>query len=746
MAVTEPSEDAVFDVLDISDLRFPGGTSHSIAEEVTAQFRAGLRTGLVHLAGPLVTKVLPVNRVLRRLVERCEAELLIAPDHVRADITVFRHPAVIQHAAEQLPVIDTGEVVVVVNAGAHDSQGKRHYDPRVVNEIVQERFGRLPLWAPIGPQVRQEIAAVVPERLITREDWVNIIDVDAWRVPRAGWQGELPVVGRHSRPSPQKWPADTDTLLKVYPVDGRWDVRVLGGAQPVEHLLGRTPEHWDVLPFGAVSPQEFLASLDFFIYCHHENWVEAFGRTILEAMASGVLAVLPPHFRELFGEAAIYAEPDEVQSTVESLRRDRPAYERQVARAEQRVRTSFGHEAHVDRLCDLTGRQLRTRQPRPDPSRTHEELPPRLSLAAVEPRRRLGAHRPRVLLISSNGAGMGHLTRLLSYARHVRDSADVYFLSLSQAAPVVGRLGYPYEYLPSARTLGMPPKRWHKLFAQRVTETLGRIRPDVIVFDGTWPYAGIEVLRHRHPGIRWIWSRRGMWREGANVEQIEKSAWFDSVLEPGDFASAYDLGATATAGAHRVGPVTLLNRDDLDDRSLAREALGLPPEGPLALVSLGAGTINDTTADLGAAVTALRRLRVGVCVTRPEIAVSAAAAGQDVHVVSDYPLSRRYAAFDVVVSASGYNSFHELLRLGVPSLFVPNPDTMLDDQDARARFAADRGWGHRLASGGLTETEPLLADLLARGRSMVAGVQDDGNGAVEAARHIVRVATGEVAR
>ena len=66
----------------------------------------------------------------------------------------------------------------------------------------------------------------------------------------------------------------------------------------------------------------------------------------------------------------------------------------------------------------------------------------------------------------------------------------------------------------------------------------------------------------------------------------------------------------------------------------------------------------------------------------------------DVHVVHEFPFSRRFRAFDLAVSASGYNSFHELLRFGIPTLFIPNRNTALDDQRARARFAADTGLAH----------------------------------------------------
>ncbi len=751
------SAQASYDVLDVSDLRFPGGTSHSIAEEVIAQTAAGWSTGLIHLNGPLIERVLPINPLIARLVHRGQATLIVSPEPVRSAVTVVRHPAVLQHGADQLPPITTERVVVIANAGPYDIDGRQHYDPAAVDAVARKHFGVDPVWAPIGPLVRASITSTVSAERMLSQDWVNVIDVDAWRVDRPEWQGERPVVGRHSRPSPQKWPSDPDTLREVYPVDGSWDVRVLGGAQPVRDLLGAVPDTWNVKPFGALSPREFLGGLDFFVYYHAEHWVEAFGRTILEAIASGVPAVLPPHFRALFEGAAVYAEPRQVREVVQALRADRSAYEAHVAAAEQVVRERFGHEAHRLRISELIGTQARAVQRRDEGTQLdaagqldvdeHGDVPPQLPATRLYPTRWPGLHRPRVLLMSSNGAGMGHLTRLLSYATRLQDEADVRFLSLSHAVPIAGSMGFDYEYLPSAPSLGMPLRLWQNLYVDRAVETLDRVRPDVVVFDGTWPYTGTEKIMAAHPDTRWIWSRRGMWRPSARTPQMARTDWFDAVLEPGDLAAPYDQGATSLAQAHRVGPVTLLDAADLVERSTARTILGLPQEPPLALISLGAGNINDTSGDIGAATRALRELGVEVCVTNPEIARTGRR-DRDVHVVRQYPMSRCYAAFDVVISASGYNSFHELLRMGVPTLFVPNAATSLDDQDARARYAEDQGWAHRLESLTGGDTRRCLSELLTHGRSMVSGAvdADPGNGAAEGAAYILAVARGEDAR
>jgi UDP:flavonoid glycosyltransferase YjiC (YdhE family) len=60
-------------------------------------------------------------------------------------------------------------------------------------------------------------------------------------------------------------------------------------------------------------------------------------------------------------------------------------------------------------------------------------------------------------------------------------------------------------------------------------------------------------------------------------------------------------------------------------------------------------------------------------------------------VVKLYPVSRYLRAFDLTVSAAGYNSFHEQVGFGIPTVFLPNTATKLDDQVGRARFAAATG-------------------------------------------------------
>jgi hypothetical protein len=312
-----------------------------------------------------------------------------------------------------------------------------------------------------------------------------------------------------------------------------------------------------------------------------------------------------------------------------------------------------------------------------------------------------------VLFVSSNGTGMGHLARLAAMARRSGDAVRPQFVSMSRAVPIVGDMavggegdgtvGFAWEYVPSRDDLGIGPRRWNRQFERRLTRMLLRDRPAAVVFDGTYPYDGllaaIAAAREQRVDVRAVWSRRGMWQPGLDRGQLSRSGRFDLVVAPGELAAEADRGATAGRGdALDVGPVTLLDADELLPRAAAAAALGVDPDRPTALLTLGAGNVRDVTDDRQRFLDRMLAVPdLQVVVTHALIADQADELGDRVWATSVFPISRYFRALDFAVAAAGYNSFHELVGFGVPTAFVPNPAVRLDDQVARARWAADTG-------------------------------------------------------
>jgi glycosyltransferase involved in cell wall biosynthesis len=345
-----------YDVVIASDLRFPGGSSASTLEEIALQARAGLRTGVYHLPASTLRRRRGFHPgILRAILDgQCDLlnpEIALAPEPVAADLLVVRHPSVIDHQGGPLPELEAGRAVLVVNHPPINAQGRIDYLLPYALRRLREAYAAPVEAAPIGPLVRAAIDQYYDDRsLLSDEDWHNVFDLERFR-PRAARPPHDPIrIGRHSRPNREKWPSRAQDILAAYPDDAAVDVRILGGSEIPERILGYRPANWTVEEFGARAVESFLEDLDVFVYYHHPNWVEAFGRVTAEAMATGLPAILPPHFRELFGDAALYGPPAEVPGLLDRLR-DPDTHAAMSQRAAGFIHAHFGGGVHLERLA-----------------------------------------------------------------------------------------------------------------------------------------------------------------------------------------------------------------------------------------------------------------------------------------------------------------------------------------------------------------------------------------------------------
>jgi UDP:flavonoid glycosyltransferase YjiC (YdhE family) len=354
----------------------------------------------------------------------------------------------------------------------------------------------------------------------------------------------------------------------------------------------------------------------------------------------------------------------------------------------------------------------------------------------------------RILFVTSNGTGLGHLTRSMAIARRLDASLEPLFFTLSAAAPVVRELGFPVEYVASYGTPGAGNDwRWSRRLRTRLRAAIAEAQPSVLVFDGTHPYEALLGAMRGFGDLHTVWSRRPLWRKGSSRVPLGRTGSFDAVLEPGELAAAEDRGPTVARRdeVHAVAPVVLLDRSELLSRDEAARKLGLDPAATNVLVTLGQG--GEVRA---ATERCLRHLAGREDVRAAALSSALAALGVApegvVELRATYPISRYFAAFDAAVSAAGYNAYHELIALGVPSLFVPMRRET-DDQPARARFAAEAGLGWGVAGPDDPALEATLDRLLdAQARGIVAnGLEAHPlrNGAGEAAQWLGELARGE---
>jgi hypothetical protein len=300
-----------------------------------------------------------------------------------------------------------------------------------------------------------------------------------------------------------------------------------------------------------------------------------------------------------------------------------------------------------------------------------------------------------MLFVSSNGIGMGHLTRLLAIARRCAPPLQPVFVTMSQAIAAIEPWGFLAEYTPHHTYLDCDQESWNRHLAAEMRERFAFYDPAVILFDGNMPYSGLIEAARERDNAWFVWCRRGLWREGSGATALSREAAFDAVIEPMELAGHLDRGPTTTARARtrEVGIVRLLDDQELLDRAEARSQLGLGNHTTAILVQLGAGN-NFAVEPIRRYLLSLLEDRPGLEIVVVESPISATPIDPSSAALTRrlYPIARYLHAFDFAVSAAGYNTFHELMLSACPTIFIPNEHPMMDDQLLRARYAEHRGW------------------------------------------------------
>lgn len=1046
------------DVVLLSDFRFRGGTSSGIAREIATLHGAGYNTQLIQVASPLLKRNWPIHPSIQTCIDQGFAQWADRKTPVEAGLALFHNPYVFTRRPAGVPRLRAEQKILIAQQPLTDTSGMPYYDPARVHEICEDMAGPGIIWAPISPTCRRNIVESGQDLSLLDDDWRHIVFVDQWACDRTQPVGEKPVIGRHSRPELEKWPASRSDLLAAYPDNPSVEVRMLGVSDDLHRLFGPFPENWTTYEFNRLDPAEFLRSIDFWVYFHHPAWVEAFGTAIAEAAASGAVVILPEHFRETFGESALYREPGQVLDTVRRYYGDWDLYRLQSQLGQRHIRSEFGPEIYLARIGRLIGPPARTGQsvlaataddanaaptggtttlpavverfdiailgdfriaddlalrianevriqaaagrrtallhipsknttgyvnaeidacvteglasaidPRspqlqarllvvhgphsvfadlPDrlprlkvdrvaviadrlPGASYDviqkdrllrllidapvrwaatteeirsgllqlaptleieaepwvpaiadkgwrergpaslrpvvgtiahgtaadwptdsaiasslysrdgslqlrifglpaiadcppaidasrfdlfnagelafgkfvrsldffacfpksplkdapdtaiatamvagvptilpyELRPRFGAAATYAKadqagtpiralhaapdeyddlrrtaarlarqkfgplvhaqriaRLLGERGPkslaaapdsgcrRVLFLSSNGVGLGHLTRLLAVARRLPPDIEPVFATMSQALSVVEAFGFHAEYLPFHVYAECDVEDWNRWLRRQLTQLIEQYDVSGIVFDGSNPYFGLIEAVAPRPDVFLMWIRRGMWRaQQVNQPIIERQRFFDLIVEPSDVADAHDEGITALHRDRvvRTDPIRLLDPEDLLDRTAAATELGIDPTRPAALIQLGAGSNRDIMLMTDAILTACRRHpELQIVLAEWAITTRPMDLWPEVRRLRGYPMSRYYQAFDFTISAAGYNSFNEILSFGLPAIFVANESPTMDDQGGRARYAEEQGAGFAISE---TDLDGLAA-------------------------------------
>ncbi len=304
-----------------------------------------------------------------------------------------------------------------------------------------------------------------------------------------------------------------------------------------------------------------------------------------------------------------------------------------------------------------------------------------------------GRQEDRTIFLPTNGAGLGHARRCTLIAREMPSGGTIGFAAFPSCVPLIQSAGY--DCLPLVQKSPFHPTEHANDLVNymRLRRSLGH--RDRLVFDGGYVFDSIyRTIVDK--GIDAVWVRRGLWQAGQiHAPALDREWVFRRVIVPQE--AFEELNGDMSFGDHirKVGPI-VGDRPATDPTALRgrlSERLGRKFDA-LVVTMLGGGVAADRTAQAQMLSALLERRKdcLHLVLIWPGSTVSPALYGWKNTLVSQTRSALDFAAAaDLVVSAAGYNSFHECLYHGVPAIFIPQMAAYMDDQERRARAAADRG-------------------------------------------------------
>ncbi len=301
----------------------------------------------------------------------------------------------------------------------------------------------------------------------------------------------------------------------------------------------------------------------------------------------------------------------------------------------------------------------------------------------------------RTVFFPTNGNGLGHAQRCALIAEDLPDDHPHAFTAFPSCVEMLRGRGF------SCAPMVQRSDDHAEEYANDLVNYL-RLRHvvragDQLVFDGGYVFDSVYRLIASLQ-IPSVWIRRGLWQSGqVHAAALEREHVFSKVIVPKEAFAELNTDYSFGGQVHAVGPI--VNRRSVgkqaahDVRKRLSKSLDRKID-TLVVSMLGGGVASERHAQLQMMCGLLepRENCLHLVVVWPNAVVPSGLYGwKNTQVVRTQNTLALCQAADLTVSAAGYNSFHELMYANVPAIFIPQSAPYLDDQEQRARAAAERG-------------------------------------------------------
>ncbi len=305
----------------------------------------------------------------------------------------------------------------------------------------------------------------------------------------------------------------------------------------------------------------------------------------------------------------------------------------------------------------------------------------------------------RIVCYAVNGSGLGHLTRLIAVGRWLRRYVtiiedrppEILFLTSSEASEVLMRAGFASFKIPSkavARESEIDPLEYRRLAKQFVWQVLGVFNPDLFVVD-TFPSGSFDELFQvlDSPFKKGFIFRNVKPDYAARPTFKAAMGLYDAVVVPHSQEASSPGQLAPEISATYSGEVIQFDREELPSKDDSRRELGVSPDHRLVYISAGGGGDSSTEETLISLVETLRdEPDIHLLVGAGPLYRGRRLGGPRLSWLTGPGIFRYFTACDAAISAGGYNTFHELAYVRIPTIFFAQ-EKIADDQLRRIEAA-----------------------------------------------------------
>lgn len=301
--------------------------------------------------------------------------------------------------------------------------------------------------------------------------------------------------------------------------------------------------------------------------------------------------------------------------------------------------------------------------------------------------------KPSILFVPTNGVGLGHAKRCSLVADAMRDDAESVFAAFPSCIGMLTASGF--DTMPLVSRTTQRASHDNDVINMARLSSAAR-RASALVFDGGYVFD--SVMRAAADNyLPSVWVRRGLWQASQNNQvALDRQKSFTRVVVPTEAFDELNGPMDRTENVIHVGPIVQripISQNEVSSLKTAlSDEVGLSGKR-LVVTMLGGGVAADRRAQINAVCAHL-----SACDDVMHLLVVWPTATTDpgwfhyknTRVVQSIHASALIPMADLFISAIGYNSFHEAIYAHVPTIFIPQMASFMDDQRARGVAAAKR--------------------------------------------------------